>query len=136
MKVHHRNLVEVYDVGEDPQTHLCYILMEYVGGGTLSGLLKRRGRLEIREAVAITIHIAGALAAAHRHGVVHRDIKPDNIMFAADGTPKLADLGIARVSDGEAETTLTKTNMIVGTPAYMSPEQMLNSHGVIGRAHV
>ena len=136
MKVRHKNLIEVYDVGEDPATRLCYILMEYVGGGTLTDRLKAKGKLDIREAVAITMHIANALSAAHSIGVVHRDIKPDNIMFTTDGVPKLADLGVARYSDSESETTVTKTEMIIGTPAYMSPEQMLNSHNVDARADI
>ena len=136
MRIRHKNLVEVYDVGEDPATHLCYILMEYVGGGTLTDRLKAKGKLEIREAVAITMHVANALSAAHSIGIVHRDIKPDNIMFTSDGVPKLADLGIARYRDSEGETTVTKTEMIVGTPAYMSPEQMLDSHNVDARADI
>ena len=136
MKVRHKNLIEVYDVGEDPETHLCYILMEYVGGGTLTDRLKAKGKLEIREAVAITMHIASALSAAHSIGIVHRDIKPDNIMFTTGGVPKLADLGIARWTGSDGDTTVTKTEMIVGTPAYMSPEQMLNSHNVDPRADI
>ena len=136
MRIRHKNLIEVYDVGEDPHTHLCYILMEYVGGGSLADLLRRRGRLDIREAVSITMHIAGALGVAHSHGVVHRDIKPDNIMFASDGTPKLADLGIARVKDDGHDTAITNTAMMVGTPAYMAPEQMMDSHNVDARADI
>ena len=136
MKVRHRSLIEVYDIGEDPETHLCYILMEYVGGGTLTDRLKAKGKLEIREAVTITMHVANALSAAHAIGIVHRDIKPDNIMFTSDGVPKLADLGIARWTGSDGETTVTKTEMIIGTPAYMSPEQMLNSHNVDARADI
>jgi len=136
MKVRHRNLIEVYDIGEDPETHLCYILMEYVGGGTLTDRLKAKGKLEIREAVTITMHVANALSAAHAIGIIHRDIKPDNIMFTSDGVPKLADLGIARWAGSDGETTVTKTEMIIGTPAYMSPEQMLNSHNVDARADI
>ena len=136
MKISHPNLVAVYDVGEDPETHLCYILMEYVGGGSLAERIRRKGKLEIREAVSITMHVAKALDAAHRLGVVHRDIKPANIMFTSDGVPKLADLGIARVQGGGEDTTLTKTDMIIGTPAYMSPEQMMNSHDVDARADI
>ena len=136
MKISHPNLVAVYDVGEDPETHLCYILMEYVGGGSLAERIRRKGKLEIREAVSITMHVAKALEAAHRLGVVHRDIKPANIMFTSDGVPKLADLGIARVQGGGEDTTLTKTDMIIGTPAYMSPEQMMNSHDVDARADI
>ena len=136
MKISHPNLVAVYDVGEDPETHLCYILMEYVGGGSLAERIRRKGKLDIREAVSITMHVAKALDAAHRLGVVHRDIKPANIMFTSDGVPKLADLGIARVQGGGEDTTLTKTDMIIGTPAYMSPEQMMNSHDVDARADI
>lgn len=136
MKIRHDNLVKVYDVGQDPETHLCYILMEYVGGGTLSARIKANGRLEIREALSITMHVASALQAAHDLGVIHRDIKPDNIMFSSDGVPKLADLGIARVDDGDHETSVTRTDVIVGTPAYMSPEQMINSHDIDARADI
>ena len=136
MNIRHKNLIEVYDVGEDPETHLCYILMEYVGGGTLTDRLKKKGKLSIDEAVKIMMHIANGLDEAHKAGVVHRDIKPDNIMFTTDGVPKLADLGIARVKKGGIDTTVTRTDMIVGTPAYMSPEQMLNSHDVDARADI
>ena len=92
MNISHKNLIEVYDVGEDPETRLCYILMEYVGGGTLTDRLKRKGKLSIDEAVKIMMHVANGLDEAHKAGVVHRDIKPDNIMFTTDGVPKLADL--------------------------------------------
>ncbi len=136
MAIRHPNLVAVYDVGEDPQTHLCYILMEYVGGGSLSELIKAKGRLPIKEAVSIMVQAANGLSAAHKYGIVHRDIKPDNIMFDSEGTPKLMDLGIARFDNDDGDTTVTKTDMIIGTPAYMSPEQMMNSHNVDARADI
>lgn len=135
MRIRHPNLIEVYDVGEDPETHLCYILMEYVGGGTLSDRIKRKGKFKIREAVDIMTSIANALQTAHNSGIVHRDVKPDNIMFTNDGIPKLSDLGIARVRT-EEDTSVTKTGMIVGTPAYMAPEQMLNSHDIDARVDI
>ena len=136
MRIRHKNLVAVYDVGEDPDTGFCYIIMDYVPGGSLTDRIKAQGKLTIREAVDITIQVAAALEVAHKAGVVHRDIKPDNIMFDADDTPKLTDLGVAKFSGAEAETTVTKTGMVVGTPAYMSPEQMMNSHTVDARSDI
>ncbi len=135
MNIRHENLISVYDVGEDPDTGLCYIIMDYVGGGTLSGLLKERGRLPVGEAVDIAAHVARALAVAHGRGLVHRDVKPDNIMFMSDGVPKLADLGVAKFDDDRA-TMVTRTNMVIGTPAYMSPEQLIDSHNIDLRSDI
>ena len=135
MEIRHPNLVQVYDVGEDPETHLCYILMEYVPGGSVAERLAKRGRFTVREAVSVVVHVAGALEAAHRKGLVHRDIKPANILFDAKGVPRLADLGIAKVSGGET-TTITSTGMVMGTPAYMSPEQMIDSSTVDARSDI
>ena len=133
----HPHLVETYDVGEDPETGLCYILMEYVPGGTLADRLKAHGAMKISDAVAVLRAMASVLELGRQKGIVHRDIKPANIMFAADGTPKLADLGIARGKASEAEaTTVTQTGVMIGTPAYMAPEQMLDSHRVDTRADI
>ena len=136
MSIKHPNLISVYDVGEDPDTGLCYLIMDYVPGGTVEDRIARGGRFPIDEAVSVIAHVASALAVADSMHVVHRDIKPANIMFAADGTPKLADLGIARFNDGSATTTVTSAGMIVGTPAYMAPEQMTDSHSVDIRADI
>ena len=136
MNVRHDNIVTVYDVGEDPDSELCYILMEYVPGGTLADYLRRKGALAIEDAVSVVHAIASVLVLAHANGIVHRDIKPANIMFAADGTPKLADLGIARTRAGGNTTTVTQTGVMIGTPAYMAPEQMLDSHAVDVRADI
>ena len=134
--VKHPNLVETYDVGEDPETGLCYILMEYVSGGSLADRIEA-GPLPINDAVGIVYQIASVLELARQKGVVHRDIKPENILFGADGTPKLADLGIARGGlAGTHTTTVTHTGMMIGTPAYMAPEQMLDAHGVDVRADI
>ena len=86
--------------------------------------------------MSIAAQVALALEVAHRHGVIHRDIKPENIMFDADGTPKLADLGVAKFTDEAHKTTVTTTGMIIGTPAYMAPEQMMDSHHVDARADI
>lgn len=136
MRVRHPNLISVYDVGEDPATEYCYIIMDYMPGGSLSDRIKAQGKLDIRTAIDITIKIASALDVVHKAGIVHRDVKPDNIMFDADGSPKLSDLGIAKVSGRDDDTNVTKTGMLLGTPAYMSPEQMMNSHEVDARADI
>ena len=134
--VKHPNLVETYDVGEDPDTGLCYILMEYVPGGSLADRLKL-GPLPIDEAIRITSEIASVLELAREKGIVHRDIKPANIMFGADGVAKLADLGIAHsAAAGTDTTTVTQTGMMMGTPAYMAPEQMFDAHRVDSRADI
>lgn len=135
MGVRHKNLISVYDVGEDPETGLCYIIMDYVPGGSLSDKIKESGRLPIQEAVSIATQIASGLDAAHRRGLVHRDVKPDNILFDADGTPKLADLGIAK-HESDTGTMVTMAGEIIGTPAYMSPEQLMDSHRIDARADI
>jgi len=135
MKIRHKNLISVYDVGEDPDSGFCYIIMDYVSGGTLADLLAARGKLPVAKAVNIVMRIAEALEVAHRNGMVHRDVKPENIMFAEDGTPKLADLGVAKFDD-DRKTMVTMTGMIIGTPAYMSPEQLMDSHHIDGRADI
>lgn len=133
----HPHLVETYDVGEDPETGLCYILMEYVPGGTLADYLKTHGAMPVADAIAVLRAIASVLELGRQKGIVHRDIKPANIMFSSDGTPKLADLGIARGKASDVETTtVTQTGVMIGTPAYMAPEQMLDSHRVDTRADI
>ena len=136
MSIHHPNLVAVHDAGENPETGLCYILMDYLPGGSLSDVLSARGPLPIAEAVSVASQVALALETAHRRGVIHRDIKPDNILFTADGTPKLADLGVAKFGDDATATMVTAQGMIVGTPAYMAPEQMMDSHRIDARADI
>ena len=136
MKIRHKNLISVYDVGQDPDTGYCYIIMDYVPGGSVKERLAAKGAFPIAEAVSIVAQISLALEVAHRHGVIHRDIKPDNIMFDADGTPKLADLGVAKFDDDEHKTTVTTAGMIIGTPAYMAPEQMIDSHHIDARADI
>ena len=136
MALNDRNLVKVYDVGEDPETGLYYIIMDYLPGGSMAQKLKFEGRLPIEEALSITIKIASALGKAHKAGVIHRDIKPDNIMLDASGRPKLTDLGIAKLEDGQETTQLTSTGVVIGTPAYMAPEQMLDSHNVTPKADI
>ena len=135
LNVRHPNLVKVYDIGEDPDSGLCYLLMEYVSGGTLADQL-RKGPYSISGAVRVVSQIASVLELARQRGIVHRDIKPDNIMFGADGRVKLADLGIARHYSSTTEATMTETGAVMGTPAYMAPEQMLDARKVDSRADI
>lgn len=117
-RLDHESIVRIFDIEEYEDTH-C-IIMEFVGGPSLSRVLAREGTLPPHRARTIAVDIASALCAAHRQGVIHRDIKPDNILFNADGRPKLTDFGIARIADG---SSATRTGVMIGTPSYMSPEQ-------------
>ncbi len=134
-KIRHPNLIAVHDAGKNPANGMYYIVMDYVSGGSVRELLKREHRVPPEKALAIIAQIAGALEVAHAHRMVHRDIKPDNIMFAADGTAKLADLGIAKSTD-EQDTMLTMAASVFGTPSYMSPEQAMDSSKVDIRADI
>ncbi|MGN0856732.1 MAG: serine/threonine-protein kinase [Candidatus Spyradenecus sp.] len=134
--IHHPNLVCVNDVDRDPASGLYYLVMEHVPGGTLTDLLARRGTLDEAEALRIVRQIAEALRHAVQYGMVHRDIKPDNIMFGENGEAKLADLGIAKAPCANEEQRLTLATEAFGTPAYMSPEQAYASANVDIRADI
>lgn len=136
MVIRHPNLVRVYDVGEDPESGLCYILMQYVGGGSLSDRIQREGRLSVDVALDVVAQLADVLEVARIDGVVHRDLKPDNVLFDANGVPMLTDLGIARRQFERDCKMLTMSGIILGTPSYMAPEQMLDSHEVDCRADI
>ena len=136
MTLRHRNLVTVYDAGEDPEMGLCYIVMEYMPGGSVKDRLCEHGAMPVPEAISIAAQIADALGMAHFHGVIHRDVKPDNILFDADGVPKLSDLGVAKFLKGATLTTETMQGIIIGTPAYMAPEQMMDSSNIDARADI
>ena len=136
MTMRHRNLVSVYDAGEDAERGICYIMMKYMPGGTLKNRIVEKGSMSVSEAISIATQIADALAMAHFHGVIHRDVKPDNILFAADGTPKLSDLGVAKLLRGVGECTETMQGVIIGTPAYMAPEQIIDSSHIDERADI
>ncbi len=118
-KVTHKNVARTYDIGE--HQGLRFLTMEYLPGEPLSVLLSRAGSLPLVRALAIAGELANGLAAAHEAGVVHRDLKPDNVIVAEDGHVKIMDFGIARAfSSGDAKLTAGRP---LGTPAYMSPEQ-------------
>src|SRR6476660_6520370 len=133
--LNHPNILTVYEIGDDHSTH--YIASELIEGETLRQRLMR-GRIQVGEAVDVAIQVASALAAAHEAGIVHRDIKPDNIMLRPDGYVKVLDFGIAKLAEQELPTTmprdeallLVETNLgaILGTVRYMSPEQACGGH--------
>ena len=119
----HPNIVTVFDTGTDGST--AFLVMELLRGPSLEARLERTGALPVADAVAVGMQIAAALAAAHAAGVVHRDVKPANIAYAADGVVKVLDFGIAQLAGAIAarQTRLTQTGMVLGTAAYLSPEQ-------------
>ncbi|HLM05650.1 MAG TPA: Stk1 family PASTA domain-containing Ser/Thr kinase [Blastococcus sp.] len=122
--LNHPAIVAVYDTGEDRTSSGAtpYIVMEYVEGGTLRDVLRREGRLSPERAMSLAADICGALDFSHRNGIVHRDVKPGNVMITPQGTVKVMDFGIARaVSDSAA--TMTSTAAVIGTAQYLSPEQ-------------
>jgi serine/threonine protein kinase/Tol biopolymer transport system component len=116
----HPNLCTVYEVGEAGASQL-YLAMPCYDGETLRNRLDARGALPVPEALDITVQVLKGLGKAHRHGIVHRDVKPANLMVTEDGVVKILDFGIAKLAGVAAE--LTRTGARVGTPAYMSPEQ-------------
>ncbi|MGY1686105.1 Stk1 family PASTA domain-containing Ser/Thr kinase [Geodermatophilus sp. SYSU D00867] len=122
--LNHPSIVAVYDTGEDRTTSGAtpYIVMEYVEGETLRDVLRREGVLQPERAMSLAADICAALDFSHRNGIVHRDVKPGNVMITPQGTVKVMDFGIARaVSDSAA--TMTSTAAVIGTAQYLSPEQ-------------
>jgi eukaryotic-like serine/threonine-protein kinase len=117
----HPNIVQVYDRGETEEGD-SYIAMEYVPGGTLKERISGDGPLESADAAALGAQVAEALGAAHDRGMVHRDIKPQNVLLTASGGAKVADFGIARAG---SSATISRTGSVMGTAGYMSPEQAL-----------
>jgi serine/threonine-protein kinase len=122
----HRNIVTVYDVGEEHD--IAFIAMEYVAGRTVEQTLRENGRLECEQVIGIITQVAAALDYAHSQGVVHRDIKPGNLMMAADTSVRIMDFGVAKLLSHQA----TQSDLMLGTPNYMAPEQ-IDARGVDGR---
>jgi len=130
-RLNHPNIVQIYDFGQVDETY--YLAMEYVDGHSLGAYL-RRGHFGERDALLVVRHAARALAVAHAEGLVHRDIKPDNLMLTSKGEVKLVDLGIAKRVD--EDQSLTQTGQAVGTPHYISPEQIRGSRDIDARADI
>jgi len=116
----HPNIVQVFDSGFDQAAHQHFIVMEYVPGQSCAEILRDRGHLDIDQAVDIVAQACRGLDYAHRHGVVHRDVKPGNLLVSESGVVKLADFGIARAT---GQTSITQVGSVLGTAAYLSPEQ-------------
>ena len=124
----HPNIVNVYDVGSEEGLH--YIVMEYVEGITLKTYIEKKGQLSFKEAVSIAIQVARGIEAAHNKQIIHRDIKPQNIMISTEGKVKVMDFGIAR-----AASSNTVSSDVMGSVHYSSPEQARNGF-VDGRSDI
>src|ERR1700722_20256749 len=128
-RLHHAGIVSIFDVGENSENQEQYIVLEYVAGESLNRILAREKKLPLSRALKLAEEIAEALDYAHEQGVVHRDIKPGNILITEDGHAKIADFGIAKLNLAH----FTLPGRVMGTPAYMAPEQ-LSGEGVDGRS--
>jgi tRNA A-37 threonylcarbamoyl transferase component Bud32 len=128
-RLHHAGIVSIFDVGENPENKDAYIVLEYVSGESLNKILAREKKLPLPRALQLAEEVAEALDYAHAQGVVHRDIKPGNILVTEDGHAKIADFGIAKLNLAH----FTLPGRVMGTPAYMAPEQ-LSGEGVDGRS--
>ena len=117
--LNHPNIITIYDAGEEED--LAYIAMEFLDGGDLFDVMEQKQRFTPEEAVDIAATICDALAEAHEHGIIHRDVKPANILMPKNASLKVADFGIARIED----SNLTQEGAMIGTPHYMSPEQFM-----------
>jgi eukaryotic-like serine/threonine-protein kinase len=122
----HPNIVEMYDVGEDDGKY--YIVMEYVNGKTLKNLIKKRGKLVLPEIIDIMLQLTSGIAHAHDSYIIHRDIKPQNIMILDDGMVKITDFGIAMAVNANE---ITQTNSVMGSVHYLPPEQANGSGSTI-----
>jgi serine/threonine protein kinase len=116
----HPNIVQVFDSGQDDKTGQYFIVMEYIEGSSCAEILRDDGWVEVEEAIAIIEQACEGLNYAHRHGVVHRDVKPGNLLRAREGEVKLADFGIAKATE---QSSITQVGSVLGTAAYLAPEQ-------------
>ena len=130
--IRHPNIVHAYDLGRDDRLH--YLVMEYVDGRSLLQLLGEEGRMAPRQVALLLWQAASGLHVAHQAGVVHRDVKPSNLMVSRDGRLKILDLGLARYA-GDDEN-LTRGGAVLGLAAYIAPEQATDSHNVDARADI
>ncbi|HEV3284491.1 MAG TPA: protein kinase [Solirubrobacteraceae bacterium] len=116
----HPNIVQVFDSGQDDQTGQYFIVMEYIEGSSCAEILRDEGWVEVDEAISIIEQACEGLHYAHRNGVVHRDVKPGNLLRAREGEVKLADFGIAKATE---QSSITQVGSVLGTAAYLAPEQ-------------
>ncbi|MDB6004295.1 MAG: hypothetical protein JWR15_1282 [Prosthecobacter sp.] len=134
-RMNHPAIVSVYDFGRTSDGQL-YFVMEYVDGTDVQRMIAREGKLPPEHALAITAHLCDALGYAHKQGVVHRDIKPSNVLIDIEGRVKVADFGLAKLSDKNLNSGLTQTGMAMGTPDYVAPETLTFGSDVDGRADI
>jgi serine/threonine protein kinase len=134
-RMNHPAIVSVYDFGRTTDGQL-YFVMEFVDGTDVQRMIAREGRLPPEHALAITAHLCDALGYAHKQGVVHRDIKPSNVLIDADGRVKVADFGLAKITNSAQNSGLTQTGMAMGTPDYVAPETLTLGVDVDGRADI
>jgi len=121
----HPGIVTIFDTGEDTEGHIAYIVMEYIAGQSLDRMLSEKSKkLPLEQALLLTEELAEALDHAHGQGVIHRDMKPANILVTPEGHAKIADFGIAKMN----QAYMTLRGQVLGTPAYMSPEQLEGEH--------
>src|SRR4029434_2466672 len=125
----HPNIVPIYEVGERDGS--CYFTMKFVEGGQLDEVV-RHAPISIRQAAKLIAKVARTVHYAHQHGILHRDIKPGNILLDQKGEPHLTDFGLARLV--ESESTVTRTMEVLGTPSYMAPEQAVGNNAAVSSA--
>ena len=131
----HANLVEVYETGNDDGTH--YIAQEYIDGVDIGELIQQRGPLPPKRAISIIRQVAGALDYLHQENIVHRDIKPSNLLVSREGTPRLADMGVARSTTPDSDSgRMTQVGTLIGTVDYIAPEQADDSHSADARSDI
>jgi len=121
----HQNVVAVFDTGDDDGT--LFLVMEYVPGLTLRDLIRKEAPMSPAKALAVIEPVLSALAAAHTAGILHRDVKPENVLLADDGRVKVADFGLARAINSDTQHTATG-GVLIGTVSYLSPELVVNGH--------
>jgi len=134
-RMNHPAIVSVYDFGRTVDGQL-YFVMEFVDGTDVQRMIAREGKLPPEHALAITAHLCDALGYAHKQGIVHRDIKPSNVLIDMEGRIKVADFGLAKLSDKTQSYGLTQTGMALGTPDYVAPESLMPGSDVDGRADI
>jgi serine/threonine-protein kinase len=130
-RLQHPNIVQIYDVGR--HEYLSYVVLEYVAGGSLAQRL-RTERPTPRASAEIVAKLARAVHHAHLEGVIHRDLKPSNALLTPDGQPKIADFGLAKIQSPQDDLHATRVGVVLGTPAYMAPEQAAGKAKEVGPA--
>ena len=131
-RLNHPNIVQIYSFGREGET--WYLAMELIDGNSIGGFMRQGAQFDERDAVTIARHAARALRVAHQAGIVHRDVKPENIMMSMRGEVKLVDLGLAK--SVEEDSSLTGTGLTMGTPHYIAPEQVRAQKDIDGRADI